>query len=73
MIKKETSYLQQSRIMDYSLMVVVTRVESANPGIRCIAIDTDKYLTIGIIDYLQDYNPSKKLESKMKTFLGMFK
>lgn len=52
--------------------VYETEQQQSN-GVRSLFFDENSYITIGIIDYMQDYNQSKILETKVKSFLRMFK
>lgn len=54
-IKQETLLMQQSNIMDYSLMLIVAKLPPSTQNyekLRHLHIQDDMYLTIGIIDYL---------------------
>lgn len=53
-IKTDLEYLKTSKIIDYSLLVLIDR--------------ESKCIRIGIIDYLRKYDLVKKIESKFKEF-----
>ncbi|KAM3143994.1 hypothetical protein pb186bvf_003758 [Paramecium bursaria] len=74
-IEEETKHLQEGKIMDYSLMIIVSwfPIKQQLNGSRVVWLDDNQCAAIGIIDYLQEYNQSKKLETKVKQFFGIFK
>ena len=55
-ISRDIQFLQQQQIMDYSVLLTFG---DQNPGHNYIEVG-NKFLTFGIIDYLQEFNPLKK-------------
>ena len=52
--------------MDYSLLITFGKEEPVHKYIKIGQV----YITLGIIDYLQEFNSLKKMESRLK---GWFK
>jgi 1-phosphatidylinositol-4-phosphate 5-kinase len=71
-IKKDSDYLCSQGIMDYSILLVVEKVE-ANQSFhpyesrnQFTSVDKKYVFHVGIIDYLQQWNFSKKVEAWWK-------
>ena len=76
-IKKDSLFLEQHSLMDYSLLLAI---ESQRSKLQypfhnswqkqnrnaILSTDNNRYFFIGIIDYLQDYNLLKKVERSFK-------
>ena len=54
-LNNDTLCLSKARRIDYSLLAVVN--------------SKDKWIRFGIIDYLQEYNLKRKMESKLKKYV----
>lgn len=70
-IELDCEFLRSKGLMDYSLYLTVEKVLSANKlspnRNRIYSYDGTELYHIGIIDYLQEWNLFKKVESKWKT------
>ena len=75
MIRKitlDTALLEKYSIMDYSLLVLVEQAFFTRGSMiegRPLTINGKYIVYVGIIDYLQTYNMSKKIENKYKNKL----
>ncbi|CAD8156325.1 unnamed protein product [Paramecium pentaurelia] len=72
-IKQESDILAEANTMDYSLMIITGYINQCQQGNRLIKLSNNVGTIIGIIDYYQEYNSTKKLENKFKTWFGMHK
>ncbi|CAD8163767.1 unnamed protein product [Paramecium octaurelia] len=72
-IKQESDILAEANTMDYSLMIITGHINQCQQGNRLIKLSNNVGTIIGIIDYYQEYNSTKKLENKFKTWFGMHK
>ena len=71
-IKEDCAFLSKHNLMDYSLLLVIetlnpNRITKLNPSNRNSFHCNDKLLHIGIIDYLQEFNLTKKCEIFFKS------
>ncbi|CAD8077795.1 unnamed protein product [Paramecium sonneborni] len=72
-IKQESDILAEANTMDYSLMIITGHINQCLQGKRLFKLNNNVGIIIGIIDYYQEYNSTKKLENKFKTWFGMHK
>lgn len=61
-LKKDFEILQNCQLVDYSIILAIDKSKFRNPD----AIFYDERVTIGIIDFLQDYNFYRKAEYAFK-------
>lgn len=65
---EDTRFLLSHNIMDYSLLISFSEEQTQLPG--SVQLSDGTYCTLGLIDYLQEYNMVKKMEGAFK---GLFK
>ena len=73
-IRRDAIFLNKHNLMDYSLLLVIETVKKDSDFSKSLVSEDgrnqikheDKVYHIGIIDYLQAWNMSKKIENKYK-------
>ena len=72
-IESDANFLRNFYIMDYSLLVVIKKKEEFSKFFFKSASNNEKGYSLGIIDFLQKYDRSKKCETIMKKIFKMRK
>ena len=69
MIKEDCKFMQTQGLMDYSLLLVIERKQKQEESRNCLVNGSDVY-KFCIIDILQRWDLSKKMETFFKTKIG---
>lgn len=70
-IERDVKFLRRFKIMDYSLLVVVKKTGEMSKYFYKSISEHEAGYALGIIDFLQEYNRSKKFESISKKIITM--
>jgi hypothetical protein len=66
-VKKDSTFLREHGLMDYSLLLVIESIKfPVSQSTRNIFASETQVHHIGIIDFLQDWSFSKKVEALWK-------
>merc|ERR1712217_230123 len=71
--RRDTDFLSKSNVMDYSMLVGFSKVESGQhaPNWTWLSEDSQESYTVGIIDFLVEFGVRKRLEHGIKKVRGI--